>query len=196
MPELDHKVIEDVYKAILQDFKKAARAQGRGIEDAEEVATEAITRMLESHQKDPIENPLHWARRTAANLWKDMGRRDSRHVSYDGIEGISVDGQVAGYYGMGTVSGEESLAYQRDTDTLHKSTARKAVKQEMAESVMEYRSPETIAEQRDLLQKIDPQWREHMEEGYDFRSGKKMNRNIRRQIQRRARALLREEPLC
>lgn len=193
MPELDHKVVEDVYKAVLSDFKKAAQAQGRGVEDAEEVATEAITRMLEAHQSNQIDNPLHWARKAAGRLWKDIGRTARKHVSYEGVAGVSRD--EATWNIAGTKDGvredieEKSGTPDFDKDKLlmpHR------IKDQMGEAVIETRSPALITEQRDFLQKIDPDWREHMEEGLDFSPGKKLDRNTRRQIQRRARALLRE----
>jgi DNA-directed RNA polymerase specialized sigma24 family protein len=62
-------------------------------------------------------------------------------------------------------------------------------------SMMEMESPAALAEQRDFIQKIDPDWRVHLEEGANFSRGGKSNldRNTRRRIQRRAMALLRED---
>lgn len=195
MPELDHKVVEEVYQSILLDFKRAASTQGRGVEDAEEVTVEAITRMLEAHQEKPIDNPLHWARRAAARLWKDIGRDDRRHVSFEGVVGVSHD--TGPRMNADTDGVREERARSSKTRDFEKGKLALPgnMREQMSEAVMEPRSPELITEQRDLLQKIDPDWRLHMEEGFDFSSGKKLDRNTRRQIQRRARALLRNEPL-
>jgi DNA-directed RNA polymerase specialized sigma24 family protein len=191
--DIDPKVVADVYQAIMIDFRKAAYAQGKQREDAEDVCNEAIARMLESHQKASIKNPLHWARHTAANLWRDVGRRDRKHVSYDGVEGVSRD-QGTWRIWEGEDKGQDLIT--REPFEKGKVHPGHHVKAQMAEAVMDDRSPELITEQRDFIQKIDAEWRQHMEEGYDFGSGKKMDRNTRRQIQRRARALLKEGPLC
>jgi DNA-directed RNA polymerase specialized sigma24 family protein len=188
--ELDPKVVESVYADILSIFKGAAKGQGRDVGDAEDVATETVARMLKSHQKEPINNPLHWARHTAANLWKDLGRTERRHISYDGVEGVSRD-DGAWRRHEGEDKGQDIV--NKPEHEKRKLFVPLVIREEMAEAVTEPRSPELIAEQRDFLQKIDPEWRAHMEEGYDFGSKKKLDRNTRRQIQRRARQLLKEK---
>lgn len=195
---LEDKVVQDVYQAVLAAFTKAARAQGRYPEDAEEVANETILRLLESHQKNGIENPRNWAHKTAANLWKDIGRREKKHVSYSGVRGLSDNGEIDRYRAETDAPGIEQEGYRLNFPSGHMEATRNSLREEMSLSLMDTRHPEIITEQRDLLQKIDPEWREHMEEGYDFKGGKKMDRNTRRRIQRRARALLLEEgePLC
>lgn len=165
MSDLDPKIVEEVYLITLQKFRKAAKAQGRDDADAGEVAAEAVTRLMEAHRKTPIEKPLNWALHTAGNLWKDLRKDDVRKIPYGAV--------------------------REDVDDVDPNI-NPLIAERITERLVEPRSPETITEQRDLLQKIDPDWEKHMEEGYDFTRKHEMDRNTRRQIQRRARALERE----
>jgi DNA-directed RNA polymerase specialized sigma24 family protein len=189
--DIDPKIIVEVYNDVVSNYKKASRAQGRGTDDAYEVAQETVTRLLESHKKEPIREPLRWARHTAKNLWTDLQRRDQKHLSYDGVKGLSLTEGLTEPIVSGANEEEHNKA-----DNMGKRPLPLEVRVEMVDLVTETRDPATLAEQRDFIQKIDTEWEKHITEGFDFCRGGKMDRNTRRQIQRRARALLREGPLC
>jgi DNA-directed RNA polymerase specialized sigma24 family protein len=191
---IDPKVIEEVYLVILAQLRSSAHKWRKPLADAEDIAVETITRMLERHEKEAIYSPLHWARKTAMHVWREFGRRQRKNVSYEGVKGQSLHGG----YNESTVDRGSGERVQRPTEPWErgKISISRHARYEMLDAVTDPRSPELLAEQRDFIQKIDPDWKAHMEEGFDFDRGKKLDRNIRRQIKRRAASLLGEKSSC
>jgi hypothetical protein len=145
------------------------------VDEIGDIASETIIRMMERHSEEPIKDPLRWAKRTAHHVRRELFRSSIQGVSFDTTDGVP---------------GSDDLEDDQ------KSKVKGSVREDMTRATTDDRDPESLAEQRDFLQKIDPNWREHLEEGVDFGFQNKIPRNERKVIQRRARALLKEGVIC
>ena len=179
---MDEGLVIEIWETLRSELARKAKKENRPAEWADDTANETISRMLEADAQEPLREPLNWARLVARRIWVKDQTLENSNLSYDGVSSLDPDGTIT--------SGSERKAQGREAPTnKDKVKIRNSIRNQMAETVTNRRDPALIAEQRDLIQKIDPDWHEHLEEGLDFSREHKLAQDVRDKIRTRMRRL-------
>lgn len=179
---LETKEILMVYAELKDKVIRKVVGSGYSREDGEDIISETLQRLIEASEKETINNPAAWAETVWRNLWFNLLRRGKRFnmFSFEGTAGVTVEG------GEGGVEHAVNEAGENVDDTNSHNRGKKRLKLrdrlDMIRVVTEYRDPSRIAEDRDKIQKTDPDWLTHMEEGLDGNRGSKMEPLLKKRL--------------
>ena len=172
---VDEEVIVKTWEKLKREVHKWARLEKRSAEMAEDVIQETITYLLEASETRDIREPLNWCITAARHLWARVDRQEKKTMSLDNLAGSNAEGSLT------------SFDTPLSNDKMHNTFA--SLRQAASDRQEFTRDPADVTEQRDLIQKIDPDWREHIENGMDYTRGGKIAPETRDLILRRAKEL-------